>query len=416
MLVEECIIDSFLCFISSAVHSYTKEQIVQLCLRFYSEDDVKKSKKIICELLKVDPKWRRSGDKKRLEMLDVVELVETVLKEEGIPKFVADSYYAFPTLSGFENIANDLMSLKVEISELKNNFEEEKKKKASPACSEDVMIVKEEIVEIKKYLIEVAKKSLPLSPKKNVARGNQPSSSSPIQPDQPIRSKSPLIPEISDPAKNKNIENTHNSINFSLQNDSVPVPKITQEQFSDVLKKYSKPDTSVVIGEQKLKCNKTSKPTANSTSNSCKTPAPGAHIYGGIKEIKQTHGKYTVDSEGFLTKNKHSSLKGINSTGSIKIQAVKKDVEIYIGRLVENTKLEDLIHHVENLLGIKVIRCRKLICKIRDCSSFKIIVSEEDADKFFSTNIWPEGSDVREFLPYSPFNRSYNQYINNKNA
>jgi hypothetical protein len=272
------------------------------------------------------------------------------------------------------------------------------------------MIVKEEIIEIKKYLVELAKKSLPMSPRKNAARGNQPLSCTPIQPDQPIRSNSPLIPESSDSAKNKNIVNTQNSINHSLQNDSVPVPKISQKQFSDVLKKYSKPD---VIGEQKSAGNKTSKPTANPTSYGCKTLALGAPIYGGNEEIKQTHGKYTVDSEGFLMKNKRSSLKGINGTGPIKIQAVKKDVEIYIGRLVENSKLEDLLQHVENLLGIKVIRCRKLLCKIRDCSSFKIIVSEEDADKFFSLNIWPEGSDVREFLPYSPFNRSNKQYINN---
>jgi hypothetical protein len=383
-VVEQCIIDSFLCFISSTINSYTKEQIIQLSIRFYSEDDVKMSKKIVCEILKTDPKWRRTGDKKRLEMLDVVQLVETVLQEKPAPKFVADSHYAFPSLSGIEHIANDVLDIKSELADLKVKFEEDKKncQNSSPSCSEDMTILKEELIEIKKYLSEVAKK-----PAESLSLPNNATKKSELNKNLPnmnnnARSKSPLKPTSPKRAQKELVLNT----DATVQTVSVPNNDITVEQFSDILKKHSKSDTNVVNGQIK-------KPQAfvgNKVSNSS-THHPS-------DDNKPPRGKYTEDSEGFLTKNKRGSFK--RKTGAIKIQAVQRDIEVYIGRLVEKTKLEDLVQHIEEMVGIKVLRCRKLNCQNRLCSSFKVIISEKDANKFFMSRdtIWPVGTDVREFV------------------
>jgi hypothetical protein len=109
-------------------------------------------------------------------------------------------------------------------------------------------------------------------------------------------------------------------------------------------------------------------------------------------------GKYIEDSEGFLTVNKRGNHKRKNE--AIRIQAVKRDIEVYIGRLIEKTKLEDLVQFIEYMVGIKVLTCRRLNCKMRLCSSFKVVIDEKDANQFFiaSDTIWPEGTDIREFV------------------
>jgi hypothetical protein len=327
-----------------------------------------------------------------------------------MPKFVAESHHAFPLLSGLENIANNVMDLKSEIIELNDKFEEERKKnvKNVSPCSEDISIVKEELVEIKKVLSEVAKRPPAASSSRITVHKekNNESNDNTSNRDRISRSKSPLIPSSSPPVQKQKIKL---KVDPALHCGSVPVqgevPKtnnvITVEQFSTILNKHVKPDSNVVKLQNKIQPPSIGHKGSNSITHlsfeNCTTLAP---VNGNNQGVGRIRGKFREDSEGFLTKIKRTDLK--KNKEIVSLQAVKRDVEIYIGRLVENTKLENLMNYIENLLGIKVIRCRKLNCKIRICSSFKITIGGEDANKFFTSDIWPEGTDIREFLPYRP--------------
>ena len=78
--VGDMIIDSLLCFISSAKADYPKQSLKEVAYAFYSHENIKKSKTTLCNLLKKDICWRRDPDKKSKDLSDVLdyhdELVE----------------------------------------------------------------------------------------------------------------------------------------------------------------------------------------------------------------------------------------------------------------------------------------------------------------------------------------------------
>ena len=90
-------LDSLLCYASTARHSLKNDEIIRICVAFYKEADIIKSKDLLCDLIGQKGKRRRNENRVMNEMKDIVDML-THCDDNNIslPKFVTDSYYGLP--------------------------------------------------------------------------------------------------------------------------------------------------------------------------------------------------------------------------------------------------------------------------------------------------------------------------------
>ena len=56
--------NSILCFINSSKDDVSPATALDMVISFYSHEEIKKAKELLCNLLKFDIVWRRDPDKK----------------------------------------------------------------------------------------------------------------------------------------------------------------------------------------------------------------------------------------------------------------------------------------------------------------------------------------------------------------
>ena len=123
MSSENVVVNNVLCYINSARHSLSNDQIIQCCLPFYDYDDIKSAKDNVYKSLKESSKRRRGDNAKKAEIQDILDaLAKHEEREIPIPCYGADSYKAMPPTSGFEIIGSMLTTLFEEIFHLKNEI------------------------------------------------------------------------------------------------------------------------------------------------------------------------------------------------------------------------------------------------------------------------------------------------------
>jgi hypothetical protein len=153
MTSEECVINKVLCFLITARNTDDKTTIIETAVKFYNENDIKLANEVICDILKIKPKWRKSEDKLIKELADIYDHLNQLEKEGMKVKFVAESYKDFPSTQGNELLMSVVDSLRVDILELRDQIKkQENVKNISEERNEDIQIIKEELIEVKKYL------------------------------------------------------------------------------------------------------------------------------------------------------------------------------------------------------------------------------------------------------------------------
>ena len=108
MAETNCVINNLLCYVSSSLTSYDKDLITHQAASYYNENVIVAAKSVLCANLNIKPIWKRGDEKLRKEMIDIVDLVIKAKDSGTLPRYVADSYDAFPPLNGYETIANHL--------------------------------------------------------------------------------------------------------------------------------------------------------------------------------------------------------------------------------------------------------------------------------------------------------------------
>lgn len=156
------VINNVLCYASTARHSMRSDDVMRVCLSFYKDDEIIKSKDQLCDLIGEKSKRRRHENRMLNEMKDIMDMLtrcdDTDVK---LPKFVVDSYDGLPPSSGFELVASYMLNLIDEISNLKkevqlltearlieNNFHHD-----TTIIKEDLLSIKGEIRKLKHKLI-----------------------------------------------------------------------------------------------------------------------------------------------------------------------------------------------------------------------------------------------------------------------
>ena len=121
--VENAVINNVLCFLSSSRNVMTEQSIIASCLTFYNGDTILQAKEILFNCLSETIPKRRGDNKSKSDVMDILNTMkECDDGEKALPKFLCDGFSKMPPSSGFENLAEHMMSMITEFSALKNEI------------------------------------------------------------------------------------------------------------------------------------------------------------------------------------------------------------------------------------------------------------------------------------------------------
>ena len=121
--VENAVINNVLCFLSTSRNVMTEQSIVASCLTFYNGDTILQAKEILFNCLSETIPRRRGDNKSKSDVTDILSTMkECDDGDKALPKFLCDGFSKMPPGSGFENIAEHMMSMITEFSALKNEI------------------------------------------------------------------------------------------------------------------------------------------------------------------------------------------------------------------------------------------------------------------------------------------------------
>lgn len=135
-LKVQTIANNLLCYISSARHKLSDHQIVENCLSYYPPEAIKRAKEIIFQAVKEKATWNKNKNKTRADLEDIIGLMRKCdARAYALPRFVADSYAAFPPTYGIETIRNNVSVMMSELVALKDQIKllkEQKRLRGKP--------------------------------------------------------------------------------------------------------------------------------------------------------------------------------------------------------------------------------------------------------------------------------------------
>lgn len=83
------------------------------------------------------------------------------------------------------------------------------------------------------------------------------------------------------------------------------------------------------------------------------------------------------------------------------LRTVPKNKSIFVTELVPSTSVDDVIEHINKVIGVDVLSHKLKVFKISEgrCSSFKILAPPSLFDVLVSKSSWPVDVFIKEFLP-----------------
>jgi hypothetical protein len=138
-------IDELLCFMQNKMRSLPVDNVIKLCLDFYSPEQIESSKlKLYTHTESCrDSRSRfikRIGDRKSKDNLQDIVKVLLSLELEDIPSYLAQDLSRIPPLSAFDN---DIIALHRDIEMIKSNLAIVKD------CHKDVTVIKQDLNELR---------------------------------------------------------------------------------------------------------------------------------------------------------------------------------------------------------------------------------------------------------------------------
>ena len=154
--MSEYFINDLLCFISSSSETKTQQAILNDCVSYYNEDQIREAKEVIHNCLNIKPKWRRSAEKNRDDCKDIIEIIcNYAPSNDKLPTFVTNNHKAFPPSFGYELLQNSVANMCEQITSLKEEINTLKEiAKREQDLNNNITVIKEEIIEIKSNILQ----------------------------------------------------------------------------------------------------------------------------------------------------------------------------------------------------------------------------------------------------------------------
>ena len=434
----ETIINSILCFINSAKADYDNDKTLEeVVYNFYSHDEVKAAKEILCNILKEDILWRREPDKKRKDLVDVFRFHNRLYETRNTIKFVTDSYKKMPPM-GLEILAPILGNLSEEIMKLNETIPKILDIRTEVFNTADtVRQMKQDLVEVKQKFVsavsgmeEAAKEVTQLDTStfddflsfRRTLGGNEVLSSAEAR---RASHDFGFGIELSDEGA---VGGTSSSLacaassGTSVGRDDVQRGDATRGRRRNqgrlgysgaVLRDRNN------VGDSRESCGltqlvdsasgavrkKLARPMPGASPNSPRVPTPRSRpqpLAGDAGRMDE-EGWQHVQSRNSKRRDSRPSYKTFKGvTGARKgsddmFRAVKRYVDVFIGRVEKGVAEDSIKDYIISNFDVEVVAICKLEIRSDIFEAFKVTVKLSDRDKLFNSDLWPEDIIIDKF-------------------
>ena len=122
--IENAVVNSTLCYMTSARKTYSEHSIITTCLSFYSTDKIYEAKELLYRCIGETAPKRRGDNKTKSDLNDMMETLKKIDSVEiSVPDFLSDSHANMPPSSGFEILSEHLLDIITEVSSIKEKIE-----------------------------------------------------------------------------------------------------------------------------------------------------------------------------------------------------------------------------------------------------------------------------------------------------
>lgn len=378
-------INNLLCFLSSAKEDHTKESLTEVAYSFYSHEEIKNAKVDLTTLLKKDLSWRRDPEKKRKDMLDVIEFHEELCSSKSNVKFVSDTYKKMPPV-GMELIAPVLTNLVEEVAKINELLPKILDIKTEVSNSADtVRQLRIDINDIKSKFSDAV-------------TGLKEASIDLVDEDinilENIRSFRKSFGGPADPITN-NIDIGNMDMFPSLSPTTLPEvgatggsnlsSEVTRRSTGAITKKNPSKEQMNAVEQSPLK-------KQHQSDEGDVGEGPWSVV--GEKERRQRQ-------ERRLRKERTVGPTISRVTGSRKashqLRAVKRTADVFLGRIDNEVSSDDIKQYVSENFEVTLSDIKELSIKTDQYKAFKLSMSLGEREKVFNSELWPEGVIIDKF-------------------
>ena len=433
--VSDMIVSNILCYMTTARHSLRNDDIVRVCIAFYSCDDILKGKDLLFDIIGERSSRRRNKDRIIHELEDILKMLQKCDDESiKLPKFVCDSYCGLPPTSGFEIVASRMITLIDEISQLKdeirdlrdNRLTDDIMRQTCTMLQEDVIIIKGELRKLNHKFMEedVRRNSIMLltSDKRHSvftegAARQDCENTSILELNIENNGCSPSAPESSreqqlidrliydeggPPTAPSYVDVCSSQLSGDIveDNPSENPDYVVRDKYPSPLNRRTKDIQGNKSSnlEENLSNDGEEKRNNLQIGNTARTGDTREDKDGYI-EVQSRQRKRTIHKQLIATSSARNTM-GKKKMSSCILKSAVRSADLYIGNCALDITADILSNFIKDELGINVSHCESLETKYDDYNSFKVTLSVSDRIKLLNSDVWPSGIICRKF--YSP--------------
>lgn len=397
------------------------DDIVRICLAFYSDEDIVKGKDILYELAGEKPKRRRHENRRINEIQDLLDMLRKC-ESSGIslPTYACDSYDSLPPSSGFELVAQHIVSLIDETTSLRKEVEALREQRFNEtAQQQDIKMIKEDVVTMKGELRKINHRMLGEAVRRNslVLENFGESQRTSTAKRSSRKSKSNDVFEGCESVYEHKSLNVGEYCDVSMGSPSAP--PASQEPWGFLARPFQDaggapsappaPSFTDLVSELRTGVERKSvSPSAPPLSQQVVLSARETDFSSGAipkkkASVASVRSSVVFDKDGYqLVQKKNRKRNDIiglkkGSNGET-LRSAKKTVDIYVGNCDLNVTIESLSEYILNEMNVKIDNCEMLISRNTRSRSFKVTMSLTDRDKLLSPEVWPEDIICRKFF------------------
>ena len=128
--------------------------MISTCLSFYNSEKISNAKEVLYSFTDESCVQRRGDGKTRANLTDIITLMRKIDEDSvTIPKFLSDSFDSMPPASGYEVLADHIISLLSEMGNLRQQIDKLTTNRSCPNA-EHFSDMKEDICDVKNILLQ----------------------------------------------------------------------------------------------------------------------------------------------------------------------------------------------------------------------------------------------------------------------
>ena len=335
MNIQNAVVNDILCYMSTARHSFSEEEILTIVYSYYAHEGISSAKTLLVQVTNINSIKRRGDNKVKLEISDILRLFEEADKKKlQLPKFLADKYDAFPPINGFSLASRNIAALLDRIDELTKELEEFRitKNPMLDSFGQQADILSE-LGDIKKKVSIIEKRS------------------------------------------DKQSQDNH----------------ATQQTFASVLSKGPPRQQNVAATVDPNFFDEWRTVQGRRSFNS--TNAPQAANYS------RTQQSGNRNAPNFAKQAHNGRILGTKAnTTESGLRSANRKMDLFVARCDLQTTPNEIINYCKDSCKINVLNCIDLNSKSEYFKSFKLTVALSDRNALLSADMWPEGIIVRKFF------------------